>query len=432
MEPRKRKFQYKWVILVVSALMMFVCLGFCSSNKGLYLAAITDALHIPRSLFSINDSLRYIASALGNFFIGSIMAKLGVRKTTAFGFAALLASMLLYARAESIFVFYIGGFLLGLGFALTGTAVVSRVILNWFKADMGKYMGVVLAANGVGGAIAVQIVSPIINNPANPFGYRDSYMLVAGIVAVTGVLVVALLRERPKGETSADDVPHKKKVRGTRWRGIDMKTALRRPYFYAAGACVMMTGFLLQSVGGVYIAHMKAVGLPPEFTANVASVALICLAASKFLVGAVYDRFGLRPIMVICPGMIIAAFLLLTFLDNSSAGRVCAMLMAVCYAIGLPLETLVVPLITNELFGSASYDHILGVILAMNYTGYAVGAPVINLFYDLFGSYRMVFPIFSAVMLVIAVVFQFVITAAQKERRLQAEADVAQVKLSER
>lgn len=422
MEPRERKFQYKWVILTVSALMMFVCLGFCSGNKGMYLAAITDALNIPRSLFSINDSLRYVASALGNLFIGTIMARLGVRKTAGLGFAALLASMLLYARAESIFVFYIGGFLLGLGFALTGTAVVSRVILNWFKADMGKYMGIVLAANGVGGAIAAQIISPLINNPDDPFGYRDSYLLVAGIVALTGILTVALLRERPRGEAPLDPAQHKKKVRGTRWRGIDLKTARRRPYFYAAGACVLMTGFLLQSVGGVYIAHMKDVGLAPEFTANVASVALLCLAGSKMLVGALYDRFGLRPIMVICPGMIIAAFLLLTFLDNSSTGQVCAMLMAICYAIGLPLETLVVPLITNELFGSASYDHILGILLAMNYTGYALGAPLINLFYDVFGSYRMVFPVFSVIMLIIAIVFQFIITAARKERRAQAAA----------
>ena len=36
--------RYRWVIVAASFLMVFVCLGFCSSSKSLYLAAITDCL----------------------------------------------------------------------------------------------------------------------------------------------------------------------------------------------------------------------------------------------------------------------------------------------------------------------------------------------------------------------------------------------------
>lgn len=43
--------RYRWVIVAASFLMVFVCLGFCSSSKSLYLAAITEALGIKRSLF---------------------------------------------------------------------------------------------------------------------------------------------------------------------------------------------------------------------------------------------------------------------------------------------------------------------------------------------------------------------------------------------
>lgn len=42
--------RYRWVIVAASFLMVFVCLGFCSSSKSLYLAAITEALGIKRSL----------------------------------------------------------------------------------------------------------------------------------------------------------------------------------------------------------------------------------------------------------------------------------------------------------------------------------------------------------------------------------------------
>ena len=36
--------------------MVLICLGFCSSVKSLYTVAMTDALGIKRSTFSINDA----------------------------------------------------------------------------------------------------------------------------------------------------------------------------------------------------------------------------------------------------------------------------------------------------------------------------------------------------------------------------------------
>ena len=94
--------RYRWVIVAASFLMVFVCLGFCSSSKSLYLAAITEALGIKRSLFSINDSCRYIATAVVNLFFGALCARFGRKRLIAAGFACLIASMLLYAYAPNI------------------------------------------------------------------------------------------------------------------------------------------------------------------------------------------------------------------------------------------------------------------------------------------------------------------------------------------
>ena len=69
MKLKQRKPDYKWVILVACFIMEFFCLGFCSGNKSLYLSAITEALDIKRSLFAINDSCRYIATAVLNRWV---------------------------------------------------------------------------------------------------------------------------------------------------------------------------------------------------------------------------------------------------------------------------------------------------------------------------------------------------------------------------
>ena len=85
----KKNGRLKWWIVAASFIMVFTCLGFCSSTKGLYLAAITEALHLERGLFSINDSIRFLTTAALNLFFGKLIARFGPRKLAMAGFAAL-------------------------------------------------------------------------------------------------------------------------------------------------------------------------------------------------------------------------------------------------------------------------------------------------------------------------------------------------------
>ena len=59
----------------------------------------------------------------------------------------------------------------------------------------------------------------------------------------------------------------------------------------------------------------------------------------------------------------------------------------------------------------------LGIMLALNHIGYAVGNPLTNLFYDLNGSYTPVILGFAGILLVVTVAYQFIITAAHRDRR---------------
>ncbi len=432
MTLEKKKFEYKWVILALSFMMVFVCLGFCSSNKGLYLAAITEALGIKRSLFSINDSCRFISQAVINLFFGSLVAKFGVRKMISFGFLALIAAMLIYAFAETIYVFYIGGVMLGIGLTFTTTTMASSVVRRWFKKDIGKYTGIVFASNGIGGAVAAQIVTPMINDETNAFGYRNAYLMVAGLLVVIGILIFIFMKENPADAPATAATPAKKKARGAVWVGIDYNTAVRAPFFYLAGLCVFLTGFSLQGIGGAFPAHMKDVGLSPEFVATVSSVYSLCLTVSKLAVGAMYDRFGLRTVMLVCQSSAIFAFVLLATLTASlvagfaSVSVVVAIAFAILYALALPLETLVIPLIANDLFGNKSFDKLLGILIAMNYAGYALGAPIVNLSYDVWGTYKPVLYTMAIITVVMLLVFQLVINSANKKKQEVLAAEEAE------
>ena len=348
MPTEKKKLDYKWIILVLCVMMNFVCLGFCSSNKGIYLAAITDALGIKRSLFAINDSCRFIASAVVNLFFGTLIAKVGIRKMTGIGFFCTALAMVLYAVAESVLVFYIGGTLLGLGLAFTTTSMTGAIVRRWFHKDIGKYTGIVFASNGVGAALASQIASPMIHQEGNPFGYRQAYWVVVAIVVVTGILVVALLKEKPAEDLTAAPAA-KQKRRGTNWIGIDFATARKTRYFYLAAVIVLVTGICLQGIYSIYIAHLTDIGMKPEFTAALASLSALLLTVSKLAVGWMYDRYGISTVMVVCPVSAAVALILLTAISVSPLGMALAVVFAVLFALAIPLETLVIPLLVNDL-----------------------------------------------------------------------------------
>lgn len=416
MQPIKKKFDYTWVIVVTCFLMEFVALGFCSSNKSLYLGAITDALDIPRSLFSINDSIRFLTTAVVNLFFGSLIRRFGVRKMVAVGFLALIGSMQLYAHAQSVFLFYIGGSLLGLGIALCTTTMISSIIRRWVKENTGTVLGFVLAANGLGGALAAQIVTPIIYEEGNAFGYRNAYNLVTVILVVMGILAVVFLRDQPKNGVVTPRQSQKKKARGIGWIGMDYQTARKKPFFYAALIGIFLTGMVLQSVSGTAATHMKDVGLDAGYVATVLSVHSLALMAFKFLAGFSYDRFGLRFTMTVCDIAALAVMVLLALVTNSPEGRIFAMLYGIFSSLALPLETIMLSLITTDLFGNQSFDRILGIVSALNVLGYAVGAPLMNWCYDAFGTYVPFIWVCVGIMTLVTVMYQFIITAARKER----------------
>ncbi len=409
----KTKLEYKWFILGACFLMVFVCLGFCSSNKGLYLTAITEAVGIPRGLFSFNDSSRYVATAVANLFFGLLLQRLGTRKLVAIGFAATIASMLFYAFAKDIVTFCIGGALLGIGLAFTTTTMASSIIRRWFVKDVGKYTGIVFAANGIGATVASLIATPLINEPGNPFGYRNSYLLVVAILVVAGAAVVALLKNPPE-PVAAPSAAAKLKKQSAVYIGVPFAQVRHKPFFYISGIIVLLTGLCLQGISGAYAAHLQDVGLTPQLIAAVVSINSLAMTASKILAGWMHDRFGLSVVMTTCQIAAVAAFLCLALANSSSYGMVLTIAFAVLYAVALPLETLLVPLLVNNFFGIIAYDKILGLFAAVNYVGYALGAPLVNLCFDAMGSYKPVLIGFAALMVVITTAFRFVLRSVIK------------------
>ena len=99
----------------------------------------------------------------------------------------------------------------------------------------------------------------------------------------------------------------------------------------------------------------------------------------------------------------------------SGTGRVLAILFSVFSAAAYPLETVMLPIYAQSLFGQKTYHKVLGLFVSVNVAGYATGAPVLNLCHDLLGDYRLAFAGSCIVMALTLVVMQRLITYTRRK-----------------
>ncbi|MBR4954386.1 MAG: MFS transporter [Clostridia bacterium] len=410
---QKSKLDYRWVIAAVCFLIIFTALGFCSSTKALFLKPVTDKLEISRSLFSITDSIRHVTNAVLSLFFGNLVMKFGTKKLACAGLLCLCTAMTIYSFASHIGVFYIGGLFLGIGMSWTGTSMVGYVIGKWFKENRGTVMGAILAANGLGGAVSAQLVSPIIHSGAE--GFRNAYRVIALCVFIIFIIALVLFKDQPKGFVDNGEKPSAKKKHPKRaqvWTGIDYKEVRTKPYFWLLLICIFVGGAATNTISSVSSAHFGDVGLDTAFIATALSLHSLALTVSKIAAGFCYDKIGLRFTSLTIYLIGVVSMFMLALVGPTSYGLASAFQILISFA--LPINTIMLPLYAADMFGEKSYVKIMGMFVAVCTAGYAVGTPFTNLIFDLTGTYRNVSIVYGVVLLVVATVFQIILTKTNK------------------
>lgn len=446
--------RYKWVIAALSGLIIFVGLGWNSGTRSLYTRTVTVLRDIDRAAYSLSTSIRFGTTAVLSLFFGTMIQKMGAKKMVLCGITSLFISCVINSLATELWMFYTAAVFLGVGLAWCTTSLVGFVINQWFTEKRGTVTGVVLASNSLGAAIGTQVLSPLIYRdealvdaveggaPVIPagntlfrflgtdFGYQDAYTLVACVLAAIFLIVLIFYREAPKGHALTKETPGKGKKKPSRaavWVGMSFAEAVRKPYFYVIVLCVYLTGASLQAANGIAAPHMEDCGITGDMVALAVSAHSLVLSCAKILGGISFDRFGLRKTLFVMHFIGALSLLLMAFV-TSSAHYGLAMAYETMVSLAMPLETIMLPLITADLFGDKDYAKMMGIMVAVNTFGHATGEPIASMVYEAVGSYNSILYVYAAVMILVLVLFQLVIKRAGKDRAeiiARSEAEMA-------
>lgn len=380
--------RYALVIAAAGFIMIFIGLGLGNAPTGLYIVPVTEGLGISRGAFSIVLSIRSISRSIASLFFGFACARFGLRNMIAFGMLLFAAAYLAFSRANGIALFYVSGVFWGMALAFCTTAAASTLVNNWFIEHRGLVLGIILGASGVGGSLFNILVTRCIAAS----GWRTAYGISAAVFLFVAVLLWLVLRERPGAAVApAARKKHSERAARVAWEGFPVKALLRMPYFYAAALFAVFAGLLTNPVTTIAPAHIAASGFTVEFAAYAVSVMSLTMSFSKVFTGFLYDRCGLTVSLLLCLSMNIVGMLSLARLASPAM----AFIFAVSMGLSLPVETLMIPLIVSELFGSRPYASLIGVFMALVAAGIIVGNPLMNFAFDLLGSYTPVLRVFT-------------------------------------
>ena len=383
-------------------LMLFGCICLMSELPtvttllSFFVKPVCDAFYFQRGAFTIYVSITAIMTALSMPLWGNIINKIGIKAVVVISGTITGIGLIAMSTSTSLIQFYIAAFFVGFATPAASMLPTSIIINNWFVEKKGLAMGIAMSFSGVSAAILSPIVVRVIGHGGWSYGY-----ILLGLTSLVLTIPAAffIIKERPADvgltaygaqelEPGRQDFPEV--------TGVSSKVALKSGAFFGIAAATLLVGFSASGFSAHVPAHLANKNFPLIMIGSIMSILMIGLIVSKIGAGWLNDRIGtsmVSTITLVCAG---AGFFLLTIADNYAiAIAACAL-----YSAGLAYTTVFYPLLTSKMFGTRDFNSIYPFMSALNFVGYAAGAPLFGIIFDKTGSYT--FGLYGAAIMSIA------------------------------
>lgn len=413
------KRNYHWVIAAVIFLEMTIVGGVLNTFSSIFLIPVTQALNISRGSFGLAFSIKSLCALFSNLAAGILFTRCSYRKLTTFFLFLFAASLYLTSVASSLTILFVSCILMGLCEGFISVVGCARVVGAWFHRNHGLVMGAVTSATGLGGSLYSLILSAIITSS----GWKNALFFCAITVAVSGILAMLLVRNKPKdmgllpyGEGHTGN----KKAPDHHWSGYTMAQMLHSPVFYLLMLGTLLSCTCAQSFSTILTPHLQDCGMDALSAAGALSYLYILLSVTKFIIGVLSDRIGPKNASLICLGACVPALCLLA----SVSGTVSAYVAITVASVALPLTALVAPLLVPYVLGYQCSSIGNGIMLAMAAAGGMLSSILSNFMHDALGSYRPFYWIAAGVSVLVFFLYLFMFSLSEKDKKKYKEPSI--------
>jgi MFS family permease len=386
---------YRWVIFFVCFVIFFAMVGVAVAPFSLYIVPVTEQFGFSRGDFTVIFTIKTVVGVMIQLSLWTIIKRVGLRWVVVIGSFVVPVGFFFFAQATTLWMFYLGGLFVGIGFSLMSITPITLLIDQWFEKGEGLILGLISAGSGFGGAFFTRIIGKQIVEQ----GFQSAFLFSTIILAATAIPVFLFVRPKPEAKAEIDQVqPETDGVDLPRSSEIppDLGETIKSSHLWLALLAVFLIGIVIHPVILSTPAYLLDKGFDAIFGATISGAVFLVLAFAKIFLGFMHDRLGIRASLLISMGSFVASTLFLVM--ASSPWMVWAF--ALLSGTGAATLAVLIPLYARELLGQQRFRHLLGVFVAVVSAGVGVGTPLINYVYDLSGSYSWMVAIYGAIGLI--------------------------------
>ena len=399
--------RYRWVQLILGIIAM-IMIANLQYGWTLFVNPIKDQFHWSTAAIQVSFTTFVVVETWLVPVEGYIIDRFGPKVITVVGGVLVAISWIMFSQATSIWTFYIGSVIGGVGAGIVYGCTVGQA-LKWFPDRRGLAAGLTAAGFGAGSAITIVPIAQMILHQ----GYQQTFLTFGIIQGVVVVIIGFMLRAPRVGE-----VPQAVASLALKQTSRDFQPGemLKTPLFYimyAAMLCVAFGGVMataqLAPIARDYIVDEVPIKLFLLFTLPALQWALVFdrvlngLARPAF--GWLSDRIGRENTMFIAFGS--QCIIILVFIKVAANPMLFVIMSALVFFTYGEIFSLF-PSLSADTYGRKFATTNYGFLYTAKGTA-ALLVPFGNILKDATGSWVPIFQMAAALNLCAALIAMFVI-----------------------
>jgi MFS family permease len=368
-----------WSALGAGFTVLFVCTG-VNFSFGILFKPMLLEFGWDRATLALASTASLVVYGLAQPFVGRLVDRFGPRRVILPSMLVMALGTGLVARVHTPWqLILLYGVMAAAGYTGTSILPISVHISRWFPGQRGFVMAVGACGFSLGHLAITQVAA----HAADAFGWRRTYLLLAGLLVLFFILIAAWLRDPPplaaaQGSPGPSlDLAH----------SLTQRVAMGTPAFWwMAGGYVGcgFTDFLLTTHLAPFATDL---GLSQSVAANAVTLWGAANIAGILLAGSLADRVGTRRALVATYVLRAASLVFLLLVRNTWQLYLFAVLFGATFFTTAPLTSTFV----GTLFGPAYQGAIFGAGNMVHHFAGALGSYAGGLAFDLTRSYRAIF-----------------------------------------
>ena len=385
-----KRFFYGWWIVVASSLIGIYVAGIVFYGFTAFFEPLVREYGWSYAQVSIASSLRGVEMGLLSPLIGFAADRFGSRKLILFGVIVVGFGLILLSLTKSLVMFYGAFLLLCLGAGGCASLVLITAVVNWFRENVGKAIGIVSCGFGLGGAMVPLIVWLI-----DVYDWRTALIILALGMWAIGIPLSFVIRDKPEKygyfldgealpratlnpEVQQDEVE------------VDFKEVLKGRTLWLISLAESIRWVIITAVIIHIMPYLSSIGMSRTNAAYVATALPLLSLIGRFGFGWIGDIFDKRYLMAVTYCLTGVGMLAFSYVEVKWLILPFLLLFSPAFGGSIPLRAAM----TSSYFGRASFGKALGIVMGISSIGGIIGPALAGWAFDNMGSYHLIWLIF--------------------------------------